>query len=70
MSQKAKDVAERVFWTFIAAFAGVLVTTESADWDLSVLKVAALSGAAALATLLKAIAATKVGDPNRGSFSD
>ncbi len=53
-----RDMAERVAWTFVQGFAAVLIVEQ--EWDIDVLKIAATAGAIAL---LKAILATRIGDP-------
>ncbi len=58
-----RDLAERVLWTFVETFLGVLVVDQALlDGDLGAVKVAAAAGAAAVAAVVKGYAASKVGD--------
>lgn len=54
-----KDAAERVVWTFAQALLGAGVVLDGGFFGGDNIKVA---GAAAVASLLKAIVATRVGD--------
>lgn len=58
MSKLTKDIIERTFWTAVQAFLAVWVMT-----DVSSLKSAAVAAGAAVIAVLKALAATKIGDP-------
>lgn len=67
----AKDLTERVVWTFLQAFGAVLVASGwfSVDGvtDLSIVQKAGVGGAAAVLALLKGVLAKRVGDPNSAS---
>lgn len=58
-----KDVAERVVWTFAQAFLAAWVITGGSK----ALESASIAGAAAVAALLKGVAAHKIGDPESAS---
>lgn len=58
-----KDLAERVVWTAVQAFVSVFAVT-----DLSSAKSAGVAAAAAVLSVLKGVAATKVGDPGTAAF--
>jgi len=53
------DMAERVIWTFVQAFAATLVL--SSQLDMSTLKAAGLAGIAAVLAVIKALAASQIG---------
>jgi hypothetical protein len=57
--QLALDIAERAVWTFLQAFAGAFVVA-----DLTTAKTAALAGLAAVLSLVKGLAASRLGDPS------
>lgn len=63
MKKIYKDILERVIWTAAQAFLATFVVT-----DLSSLKVAAVAAIAAALSVVKGLAATKVGDPESASF--
>lgn len=64
----AKDLFERVLWTFAAAAGGVAVAAGPANWlDVSVWQGAATAGIIAVGTLLKGLAARCIGDRNSAS---
>lgn len=50
------DVLERAVWTFVQAFASVLVVS-----DLSTFRGAALAGAAAMLSVMKTVARDRLG---------
>jgi hypothetical protein len=52
-----KDVAERAFWTFVQAAIAAYTVTGGKD----AAKAAAIAGAAAVLSLLKGIAASRIG---------
>lgn len=58
MSKFYKDLLERVAWTAIQAFLGALVVTGNTNY-----KAAAVAAVAAAISVIKGVAATKVGDP-------
>lgn len=66
----ARDLAERVLWTFVQAFLGTLTVAPIVDVDLPTVKVAALAGAAAVLSLLKGVAASRLGTPGTASTAD
>lgn len=55
------DVAERTCWTFVQAFAGVMMGTDIFDWDVPVWQQAVASGVAAVLATLKGLAASRLG---------
>lgn len=65
MSPWLRDTLERVFWTFVQAATGILTAAEL-GWlqlgEVQVWQAATAAGVAAVISLLKAIAATKVGE--------
>jgi hypothetical protein len=60
----ARDIAERMAWTFAETFSGSLLAAPMLRLDISTLTAAALAGAAAVLAVLKGLAASKVGEPN------
>lgn len=68
MKTYAKDLAERVFWTFAAAFGGVAIAAGPAGLlDASMWKAAATAGLIAAGTFIKGLVAHYVGNPNSAS---
>lgn len=68
MKTYARDLAERVLWTFIAAAGGVAVAAGPAGWvDMSMWKGAATAGVIAVGTLLKGLIAHYIGNPTSAS---
>jgi len=65
-----RDLAERVVWTFVQAFLGTLSAAPLVGLDVSMLKVAALAGAAAVLSFLKGVAASRLGTPGTASTAD
>lgn len=63
-----KDAAERVIGTWVEAFLGFLLVNWTADFDLSVLSVAAWSAVPAAIAVLKTIVAGSVGKPDTAAF--
>lgn len=64
----AMDLAERVVWTFVMAFAGVAVAAGPAGLlDASMWSSAAAAGVAAVGALLKGLAARYMGVKNSAS---
>lgn len=64
MTNLQRDIAERVFWTFVATACGLLVSWPVFDLaDMSMWKAAATAGVVAVFTLVKGIAASHVGQP-------
>ena len=51
-----RDLAERLFWTFVAAFLGTLTGSAVLDLGLDALQVAALAGLGAVANAVLVIA--------------
>lgn len=66
----ARDLTERVLWTFVQSFLGTLSAAPLVDVDLPTVKVAALAGAAAVLSLLKGVAASRLGTPGTASTAD
>ncbi len=66
----ARDLAERVFWTFVQAFLAPLSVTMILGGDVTALRAALYGGAAAVLSLLKGVAASKVGTPGTASTAD
>lgn len=63
MTNLQRDIAERVFWTFVATVCGILVSWPAFDLaDMSMWKAAATAGVVAAFTFLKGAAAAHVGD--------
>lgn len=60
------DAAERVFWTYVQAFLGLLLV--SGVTDLSAVQTAALAAIPAALSALKAIIATRFGDPDSAAL--
>ena len=60
MSDELKDLLERCIWTFIEAATSALVITPALGIDISNLEIAALSGGAAVMSVLKTYAKKKV----------
>jgi len=63
------DLAERVLWTFVEAFVGVLLLSAADMFTLTVLKSALAAGVIAVLSLLKGLGAKAVGDRNSASTS-
>jgi len=63
MSQEYKDLIERCLWTFVETFASTLVITPALGVEISTLEVAALSGGAAVLSVLKSFAKNKISTP-------
>ena len=59
-----KDAAERVAWTFLQGALATGSLEQLATGDLDAWRAAAVGGVAAVLSLLKAIAARRMGDPN------
>lgn len=66
----ARDLAERVTWTFIQAFLAPLTVTVILGGDVTALRSALYGAAAAVLSLLKGVAASKVGTPGTASTAD
>ena len=65
----AKDAFERVLWTFIQAFAGVVaVAAVIGEVNLSIIQQGAVAGIAAVVALVKAFIARTIGDPNSAAL--
>lgn len=62
------DMGERVVMTFAAAFLASLVVPQLGGAHVSALNSGAVAGAAAVATLLKTVVASKVGDGSSASL--
>jgi hypothetical protein len=60
MSKEYKDLLERCLWTFVETFASTLVITPAIGVEISTLEVAALSGGAAVLSVLKSFAKNKI----------
>jgi len=60
MSDELKDLLERCIWTFVESFASALVIVPAMGVDISTLEVAALSGGAAVLSVLKSFAKKKI----------
>lgn len=54
-----RDALERIAWTFLEAFAGALIL--AGVFDLTALKAAAIAGLAAVLTVVKTLAASRIG---------
>lgn len=54
--QLIRDIVERALWTFVQGFLGAFTIT-----DLSTARTAALAGVMALLSLVKSVAASRVG---------
>ncbi len=63
----AKDLAERVVWTFLAAVGSFAVANPAGWLEVSTWQAAGLAGAAAVVTLLKGLGARYVGSRNSAS---
>lgn len=64
----AKDLAERVVWTFLVAAGGVALAAGPADmFHASLWQTVGTAGLAAAGSLLKGLAAKVFGDPNSAS---
>lgn len=64
----AKDLAERVIWTFLLAAGGVAFAAGPANMlDLEVWKTILIAGITAVGSLVKGIAARAFGDKNSAS---
>lgn len=59
-----RDATERVAWTFVQGALAAVPVEALATGDVTVLTAAATGGVAAVLSLLKTIAAKKVGDPH------
>ena len=59
-----KDATERVAWTFVQGALGTVSAEAIATGDPSALRAAAIGGLAAVLSLVKAIAAKRMGDPH------
>jgi len=60
MKKEYVDLLERCLWTFVESFASALVITPALGIDISTLEVAALSGGAAVLSVLKTFAKNKI----------
>ena len=60
MSKEIKDLLERCIWTFIEAATSALVITPVMGIEISSLEIAALSGGAAVMSVLKSFAKKKI----------
>lgn len=60
MSEEIKDLLERCIWTFIEAATSALVITPAMGIEISTLEIAALSGGAAVMSVLKSFAKKKI----------
>lgn len=68
MKTYARDLVERVLWTFAVAFGGVALAAGPANWfDLSMWQTAATAGLVAAGTFVKGLLAHYVGNPNSAS---
>lgn len=64
----AKDLAERVIWTFLVAAGGVALAAGPADmFHASLWQTAGTAGIAAAGSLLKGVLARAIGDRNSAS---
>lgn len=64
----ARDLAERVLWTFLAAAGGVALAAGPADLlHATVWETAGAAGIAAVVSLVKGLVARYVGEPNSAS---
>ncbi len=64
----ARDLAERVVWTFLIAAGGVALAAGPADmFRATFWETVATAGVAAVGSLLKGLAAKLMGDPNSAS---
>jgi hypothetical protein len=63
-----RDTAERVTWTFVQGAIGAVPVQQIVSGDIDALTSAAVGGAAAVLSLLKAVAARKVGDPDTAAL--
>jgi outer membrane biosynthesis protein TonB len=68
MSAKYKDLLERVGWTAVQAFVGVLAGLSIADQDVQWDTVFISAGVAALVAAAKCILAFRIGDPNTAAL--
>ena len=59
------DLAERVLWTFLQAFAAALLLSDALNLD--ALKAAAFAGLAAVLALVKGLGAKAIGDRQSAS---
>lgn len=61
-----RDIIERMAWTFVQAFLASegLSRIVGGEFELAALQAAALAGVAAVLSLIKGLAATKVGQPD------
>ena len=66
----ARDLAERVFWTFVQAFLAPLTISAILSGDPQVLRAGLVGGGAAVLSALKGVAASKVGTPGTASTAD
>jgi hypothetical protein len=57
-----EDMAHRVLWTFLEAFAGFLVAAQVVTFDLSALESAAGAGVAAVLTVVKEFGRRQLGE--------
>jgi hypothetical protein len=68
MKTYAKDLFERVLWTFLSAAGGVALAAGPTGWlDVSVWEGAATAGLIAVGTFVKGLLAHYVGNPNSAS---
>jgi hypothetical protein len=56
----AFDIAERVVWTFVQAFSGVMTGSTFFDWGIPAWQAAAGAGLAAVFSTLKGVAAGRL----------
>lgn len=62
------DISERVVWTFIQAFSGVMTGAQVFAWDVPLWQQAAASGMAAIFSTLKGVAASRLGKMDTASL--
>lgn len=64
----AKDLAERVIWTFLLAAGGVALAAGPVDMlNVSFWKAVGIAGITAVGSLVKGVLAKVIGDPNSAS---
>jgi hypothetical protein len=64
-----RDTLERALWTFVQGALAVVPVELLASGDLTAANAAFVGGVAAVLSLVKSVAATKIGDPHSASTS-
>lgn len=69
MNVFARDVIERVVFTYLESFVGLLLASQTPGFNIGAVQAAAVSALPAALATLKALFASKVGNPESASLS-